>query len=400
MSVEAQPRSGLENNANNSSPPSDLGKHSGRNRRFARRSLLWGETRIPRLCKCGRTPYGEYVGVRTNGQVSGFSGLTTCGSVWICPVCNAKIMSRRSLEIGSAVALAELLGLRVAFVTLTMRHHAGQSLQMLWDALSYAWGAVTAGKPWVKAKKRFGIVGFIRAVEITLGSNGWHAHIHALIFFDPQRSESAATPTLKEQLPLDLAALHGLMFDRWKSALLRKGLDAPLMIGQDAHFVDGAADEVLAGYLTKAQDTGKVTKRSLGLELTATQSKIARDGHSTVTPWTLLDRWFGEGDADAAEAWFEFEKASKGKRQLTWSKGLREFLGLTLEKTDEEIAAEELGTKDDDLVRITKEGWRQVVRTPVLIPEILNAVDRNGLSGLRALLDEHCIEYTLPEDEK
>lgn len=390
MIVQAPPaRSALENNANNSSPPPDLRKHSSRDRRYARRSLLWGETKIGRLCKCGRTPYGEFVGVRNNGSVSGFSGLTTCGSVWICPVCNAKIMARRSLEIGSAVALAELQGLRVAFVTLTMRHHSGQSLDMLWGALSYAWGAVTAGKPWIKAKDRFGILGYLRAVEVTHGANGWHVHIHALLFLDSARF----TP--------DLAKLHVAMFDRWKAALVRKGLDAPLMVGQDAHFVDGSADEKLSRYLTKAQDAGKVTRRrSIGLELTATQSKFAREGHKTVTPWTLLDHWFGDGDADAALAWFEFEKASKGKRQLTWSKGLRDLLGLNLEKTDEDIAGEEIGSAADDLVRISKHGWKRVVSTPELIPEILNITDRSGLSGLRALLDEHCIEYTLPEESE
>lgn len=388
MTISALPaRSALENNANNSSPPSDLRKHSSRDRRYARRSLLWAETKIPRLCKCGRTPYAEYIGVRNNGSVSGFSGLTTCGSVWICPVCNAKIMARRSLEIGSAVALAQLAGYRVGFVTLTMRHHSGQSLALLWACLSYAWGAVTGGMPWQKAKRRFGVVGYLRAVEVTHGRNGWHVHIHALVFLD----DSLLEP--------DISKLHGVMFTRWRAALLRKGMDAPLMIGQDARILDGPADEALSGYLTKSQDQGTVTRRSIGLELTSSQSKHVRSDFGTRPPWALLDDWFGDGDADSAAAWLEFEKASKGKRQLTWSRGLRELLGLSIEKDDEEIAAEELGSAADDLVRISKQGWRQVLCTPELIPEILNSADRRGLSGLRALLDEHCIEYSIPEGE-
>ena len=102
--------------------------------------------------------------------------------------------------------------------------------------------------------------------------------------------------------------------------------------------------------------------------------------------------------ADSAELWWEFEKASKGKRQLTWSRGLRQLLGLIQEKTDEEIAAEELGSKANDLVHISKEGWREVCRHPDLIPTILNTTDRQGLTGLRAFLDEHGIDYELPKD--
>jgi Replication protein len=337
-----------------------------------------------RLCKCGRTMHGDYVGVRNNGEVTGLSGLTTCGSVWICPVCNAKVMARRTLEIGSAVALAQLAGYKIAFLTLTMRHNSGQSLAELWDALSYAWGVVTAGKPWLKTKKRFGVLGFLRAVEVTVSYlNGWHVHIHCLVVLD------ANNP--------DVVGLQAAMFDRWKAALVRKGLDAPTMAGQDARLLDGPADFALSQYLTKAQDQGRVTERNIGLELTSSQSKHVRSDFGTRTPWVLLDEWFGDGDADSAELWFEFEKSSKGRRQLTWSRGLRELLGIVTEKSDEEIAAEEIGTADDDLLRITKDGWRQVVRNATLIPQILNITDNKGLTGLRALLDEHCIEYTIPE---
>lgn len=356
--------------------------------------MLWPETKIPRLCRCGRRLHDDYVAVRKSGEVSGLAGLMMCGSVWICPVCNAKIMSRRALEIGSAVALAQRSGFQVAFVTLTMRHFAGQALAMLWGALSYAWGAVTAGKPWVKIKDRFGILGFLRVVEVTVGRNGWHVHVHALVFLDPDQMPADAPHAVP-----DVAALQVAMFERWSKALQRKGLDAPLLKAQDARLLDGPADEALSQYLTKAQDNGTVTHRKIGLELTSSQSKKARTEYSTRTPWELLDEWFGEGLADSAELWGEFEKASKGKRQLTWSRGLRELLGLVQEKTDEEIAAEEVGSKADDLVHISKEGWRKVVRQPDLIPMILNTTDRQGLAGLRALLDEHGIDYELPKDK-
>ncbi len=114
----------------------------------------------------------------------------------------------------------------------------------------------------------------------------------------------------------------------------------------------------------------------------------------------LLDEWFGDGEVESAELWKEFEQASKGRRQITWSHGLREMLGMTTEKTDEDIASEELGSSDDDLVHITKDGWRKVCATPDLIPEILNTAERSGLAGLRSLLNLYGIEYTVPEGAK
>jgi hypothetical protein len=40
--------------------------------------------------------------------------------------------------------------------------------------------------------------------------------------------------------------------------------------------------------------------------------------------------------------WWEWEKASKGRRQIAWSKWLREWADLGREQTDEEIADKEL----------------------------------------------------------
>jgi hypothetical protein len=77
---------------------------------------------------------------------------------------------------------------------------------------------------------------------------------------------------------------------------------------------------------------------------------------------------------------------------LTWSKGLRERLGLRFEKSDEDVAAEELGSKADDLVIITAAGWRTVISGRLRV-QILESVNQNGFIGLRALLDALGVEY-------
>ena len=378
----------LDRYANNSSPLSTRGV-TARERRYGRRRIVSEVTRMKRVCACGRVIVGSdahpgQVGVRrTEDGIVGLAGLATCGSVWVCPVCNAKIMSRRALEIGAAVTTWESRGGRVGFVTMTMRHNAEQSLSLLWDSLAYGWGKVTAGSQWIKDKDRFGIEGWVRVVEVTrTWANGWHVHVHALVFLAPGKGED------------DLQQLHGRMFGRWSRALQRRGLDAPLMLGQDARLVDGAADERIAEYLTKSRDDA--TYR-IGLEMVHSQSKIARSSFSSMTPWellTLVDEATDEAEfLRALAAWHEWEEGSHGRRQIGWSKGLRDLLGLSVEKTDEEISEEVAGQESDTVVYITRTGWASLTRNPVLIGTMLDTLETLGADALRAFLDTHHIEY-------
>jgi hypothetical protein len=322
---------------------------------------------------------GGSVAVRLHGSVAGFAGLATCGSVWSDPVCNAKVMARRAVELGAAVALWQSQGGAVAFHTLTMRHHKGQSLAALWDALASAWGKVTSGPPWIKDKQRHRVAGWVRVVEVTLGANGWHVHVHALLFLDGK------------QTPATVAALHARMFGRWSRRLVALDLAAPLMVGQDAHLVTDASDGDLAAYFTKATDSA----HRIGLEVTQTQSKQARSRHKTHTPWRLLDDIEDLGLADSLDLWHQWERGSKGRKQMTWSVGMRDRLGLLREATDEEIAEEEHGSADDDLVLIDAEGWRHLTATPVDLADLLTTTEAGGLTALRGFLDARSITYTV-----
>jgi hypothetical protein len=56
--------------------------------------------------------------------------------------------------------------------------------------------------------------------------------------------------------------------------------------------------------------------------------------------------------------WWQWEQASHGRRQLTWSQGLRERYGFVAEHTLEEIAAEDLAS--DDLIALPAETCERV----------------------------------------
>ena len=365
----------LENTANNFSPDPLFSASDYRKRRYEARAFLWHESTLDRVRGCGHHPVNPagYVAVRLAGGMAGFAGLPSCGSVWADPVCNAKIMARRAVEIGAAVEAWMATGGRVAFVTFTQRHRKGQKLRKLWDALQGGWHRVTGGKGWTLDRESLGLVGWLRVVEINWGSNGWHIHIHALLFIGAGVTDE------------QLQTAHGRMFARWSAGLEAGGLARPLMSGQDCRVLTGAADEDLSRYFTKAVHKGE----RIGLEFTRSQSKRVRVALGTAPVWALLDD-ARVGDLDALALWREYEQASKGRRQLTWSRGLRELLGLRAEKSDEEIAEEELGTCLDDLVWIT--GWDRV-RELGLAPEILRVTEQGGMAALVELLDASAIEY-------
>ncbi len=62
---------------------------------------------------CGVVPVGSQVEVRIKDGSAYYCGLETCGNVWLCPVCSAKI-HRRASELGEALTTWEPAATRPA----------------------------------------------------------------------------------------------------------------------------------------------------------------------------------------------------------------------------------------------------------------------------------------------
>ncbi|GEC25707.1 hypothetical protein C8E95_2950 [Pseudonocardia autotrophica] len=331
------------------------------------RARLWRWTSLPRLRNCGRvttsTVGGPVLRVSTDGEGNrraGVAGLQSCGSPWACPVCARKIAAQRSDELRDVLAAVAEAGGSVHMLTLTMRHHRGQTLGELWRALSKAWRAVTSGRAVERERERFGVLGMVRVIEATHGEHGWHLHVHALVAFDGPVSRELA-----EVLGSD-------MFGRWERALLRAGLAAPLEDrgGLDVRPVDLGAGSIdaVAEYLSK-----------ITIEITGGTLKEGRRGNRP--PFALLADALADGNADDCERWLEWEQASRGRRQVAWSQGFREWAGMRREQTDEEIAAEDQG--GTDTIAVEPEDW------PELRPQLaewLDVAERDGVEAASAWL--------------
>lgn len=376
-------------------PSQKVSRAASRRHRHGARQFLRTRTGLSRMKNCGsalckRKGDGQYVTVKMSDGRAGFGGLQSCGSTWSCPVCSFQIAAVRSSEVSKAVEAWHKSGGRVLFVTLTMRHTRSQPLDMLWDNLSHAWGRVTSGRAWKDEQKEHGSrmtrwvksgvhageevqemrIPYVRAVEVTHGDkNGWHVHIHALLFLAADACEESST-LLGEQI-----------YGRWANALVSRGMTSPSpQHGIDIKLVDRGDGTALAKYFTKTVFKAK----SAGFEVAGGATKKARGENRT--PFQILeDLVESESPADMA-LWWAWEQASKGRRQLTWSVGLRDLVGLNEEKTDKELTEED-ELKGDVVMRFDKAQWKKL---HVYSAQVLDYVEAG------TTYEEICRVYDLP----
>lgn len=275
----------------------------------------------------------QVVKSKEHGKCS-YKGLQTCGSVWTCPVCAAKISERRRVELQTAITLHKAQGGQVLLMTLTNPHLAGDNLFDLLARQSQALKIFNSDRALRKIFASMGCIGQIRAVEVTHGrlraiNNGWHPHFHFLLFVASC---------------LDLDALRVAIHLRWQHACGRAGLKLPSL----AHGVRLDDGSKAAKY---------ASKWGLESEMTKGHTKKSTDGE---TPFDLLRAYLATGDKQAGILFFEFAQAFKGKRQLHWSARLKKHFGIG------ELNDEELANKQDDkailLGTLTIEQWRQIIR--------------------------------------
>ena len=102
-------------------------------------------------------------------KTASYGGLQTCGSVWVCPVCGAKVVERRRGEIQQAMAQHRACGGEVHLLTLTAPHTRFDVLEELQAKLGKALNGFLADKTVKKIFKEMGYIGQIRGYEVTHG---------------------------------------------------------------------------------------------------------------------------------------------------------------------------------------------------------------------------------------
>lgn len=285
------------------------------------------------------------------GSSSCFGGLQVCSSVWMCPLCAAKISERRREELSLGVRNWYDFNnsARILLVTFTLSHNQSDTLTKVLSSLKKARSLLVSGR-WASAfSKQYNIQGYVRSLEVTYGDNGFHPHLHVLYFFN-------------QEVPI--IPFENAIKQRWLECVQASGSYASWQYGCDVRY----SDKEITNYITKFGkepewlEGNKIlsdSKWSLAHEVTKGVTKVARsDGGAT--PLQLLYDYAYNNDKAAGDLWRRYALSFKGERQLYYSQGMRYLMGLKQIKTDEEIAMEhsEFGVI---LAELTLEQWRVVL---------------------------------------
>lgn len=325
--------------------------------RFALQSVVRDLLPNSRTAKCLRWRQKDktvQVWKSNQYQRAHYKGLQTCASVWCCPVCAAKISERRRAELEALISAHQATGGVVLLVTRTFPHQRADILADLLDQLAKADASYKAHRDYKTLAKSFGLVGSVRAVEVTYGANGWHPHVHELLFLS---------------VPVVLDDLEDDLFRIWQAAAVRAGFPSP----SRAHGLQLQDGSNAAKYASK-----------WGLESELTQWHRKRGKVDSQTPFDLLRQVFDTQDKQAAALFREYADSFHGRHQLQFSRGLKKLYAIA-EVSDDELA----NRQDDDAVLLgsfTPDQWRLVCQTGQR-GSLLEVASSSGWDAVVSLLE-------------
>jgi hypothetical protein len=315
-------------------------------------------TKYHRTTLCKHAMTGSELAVVLSSELNKafYDGLQTCGNVWVCPVCAAKIQERRRLEIASAMEHFYQVKKMAVMVTFTFPHKMMMKLKDLLTKQSEAFKLLRKGKQWDKFKAKHCFEGLIRSLEVTHGQNGWHPHTHELWFVECE---------------IDEAKFFEFVKKKWRASCIASGLldenDPKQMSAFDTYAVDIKFNCKASDYLAKVDHKDNLKSYwGADREIAKASSKVKKEGKGMHPFQLAID--------NKQDLFIEYVNAIKGKPQLLWSRGLKAKVGIT-EKTDEEIAEEE--TEEAELfAKISKVEWL-AIRRQEQRAQVLNCVENS-----------------------
>jgi hypothetical protein len=360
-----------------------------------------GRNRVPRVYACGHEPVKGDVRIRSIAhdgpeEKSAIFGARRCGAAWQCPTC------ARKQQMQDAIILhATNIGFRsiekshaVYMLTLTVAHNDGNDLEDTRRKLAEAYRLVHAGRQIQEARSKtytrkrrgrgafavirqgFDLAQTLRRVEVTQGANGWHPHLHALIFLRHDLS------------PRRLRALRWWYSLRWRAACTKAGLKPPT----NANTV-----------MTKAKKDGEYLAKMGVLELAGDFNKQGRCTHcrQKVTtewkrnrrtcvkcgrevnrsPWQILADYTAHKTHRDRRLWLAYYDGIAGARRLTWGRwdgslDLRKMFPVEKETTHQMTTAND--------ITLDRAAWSQLSR--VDRTRLLDAHETGDKWEIRAVL--------------
>lgn len=258
-------------------------------------------------------------------------GTQRCGSVWACPLCAPIIRERRAAAVDELLRRALEDGCQLVFVTATASHDRSDELAAVREGIHGAWRKAFAGRKLYGLQTAAGnvgpwrqYVGMVRASDLTVGVNGWHPHIHAVLVFKRRATAAHIARWLDARRGDYLAALGDV------------GMSASVAHGWDVRRVSARSRSTafVSRYVAKI-DGGW----GAGLELARSDLKRGKTSRSA---FQLLHDAASGCDV-SAELFAEYELATAGKRLIVTGRRLAALYGVDPDAgTDDELALGEV----------------------------------------------------------
>ena len=402
-------------------------------------SILFDESenKQHRVCGCHRNVASGGVTVyrAVDGSDSRFGNLITCGSVWSCPVCNAKITEGRREDMQKAVSAWCLDGGSCLLNTLTFPHELDMPLHELLEKFEKALvfyknsrtyksvfgtsvAAISQRTKWIaKGKLKSGTpdhpvfyeplkdtregdyprLGTVRSLEVTNGVNGWHPHVHEVLFMDSDHLNAGTTKNKNEyaeEILTKAIATRELLTKLWVDSLLKAGLGSQDKINDMLlRAWDIRGGDYVAEYINKfGREPIKIRGWTIASEATKANSKVNSNGaigkkvgnNYHFTPFQLLG-FATDGDEKSAALFKEFSQAFEGKRMNYWTNGLKDWFSIN-DVDDELMASEQAQKVDEEIVfRLDIFQWKKIVATNSR-NELLSVAAKYGAEGIEEFL--------------
>lgn len=326
-------------------------------------------------------------------------GLAQCASVWACPVCSAKIQARRSGEIRQAIEWAHAQGLTVQLLTLTARHDCSDRLVDLMPRMAAAFADLKRGRAYRRVAKSADVRGMIRAVEMTHGAHGWHVHYHILVISEHGLDNATVRASWVHQL-----GVHGFIDAEDAKALADATVHAMDLRTVGADETSAAAvseylckDDQSVWYIdgeeVRLDSTGEAARRrsieGAARELGLSNTKLGRKRNRT--PFQILrDIIVDDLRDDVAfsrdvRLMIEYVLATKGKKQVFWSRGLKAAVGIE-DKSDEDLVDDE-EEKSRILWGLTRRHWDALRRHGYVTDYMRDVAQTQDVAAVQSFFD-------------
>lgn len=287
-----------------------------------------GNVHRTRLCHAVRSSHADVITLKiskaeSSGKSASLSGVQTCGSVWACPVCSARIAMQRGKEIGYVIDEMIKTGHIPLMMTNTASHKKDTHLPTFIKKFSQAWRMFTQSRKWRKLKASLGIKHSIKAIEAThTSANGFHHHQHGILF--------AHADKINEMKPFQVQDWQAAVTEHWQHCL-----DANGLYGSKGRSLDiQMSGDVKKDYLSKLGMLDSDTT-NLDYELTAGRNKSYKGRNI----WQILQSASRGNKADAS-LYVQYVQAYDGKNWITYSRGLKAL--VKLDEMPEEEASEQI----------------------------------------------------------